>query len=109
MMTPAGRPCRVITISSDAARRKYLDRSSLTFANATVVERARFVEPLLRFGLRDDGEDFDRTLGNVIEHPNVIHAQTVLGLTEAPEPLDAASTGLRWLESKVALQRIPNG
>src|ERR1700687_2673353 len=40
--TPAGRPCRVITISSRAARRRYLERPSFICASATAWTRGTF-------------------------------------------------------------------
>lgn len=97
---PAGRPCRVITISSSAASRRYFDRSSLTSASATFlglawVGRPFRVEPSLRFGFCDDREDLDFGLCNVIEHPDVIDAQAVLRLPQASETLDSAPAVLR--------------
>src|SRR3990167_2314776 len=93
-------------ISSVAARRRYFERSSLTFASATVVGCARFVEPPLRRGFGDDGEVFDRTLGNVIEHPDIVDAQTVLRLLHPAQALDAALADLRRSEPKVALHGV---
>jgi hypothetical protein len=75
--TPAGRPCRVMTISSLAASRRYFfDKSSLTFASATSRIRGSFlVEPLLRVPFSDDGEDFDCCFFDVIKHPYFIDSQ----------------------------------
>src|SRR6187401_309364 len=99
MRIPAGRPCRVMTISSSAASRRYLDRSSFTSASATSFGPLRwgafFVEPRLGFGLRDDREDLDFRLCNVIEHPDVAHAQSVLRLAETAESLDPTLADLR--------------
>ena len=109
MITPAGRPCRVMTISSAAASRKYFDRSSLTLARATALTgRAFLVEPGLGFLFFDDREDFDCSLGNVIEHPDVVDPEAILRLPQPPEPLDATLAGFGRLESKMALKRIPD-
>src|SRR5947209_2319215 len=97
MITPAGRPCRVMTISSVAASRKYLDRSSLTLARATALSGLAFlIEPGLRFAFFDDRKDLDRSLGNVIEHPNVADSKAILRLRQPPKPLDATLAGLCW-------------
>src|SRR6185503_12342979 len=98
---PAGRPCRVMTISSSTASRRYLERSSFTSARATsfgaLCWRAFLIEPRLRFGLRDDREDLDLRFCNVIEHPDVANSQTVLRLRQAPESLDPTLADLRRL------------
>src|SRR2546422_3301372 len=74
MSTPAGRACRVITISSSTASRRYLERSSFTSARATsldfLVWSPLLVEPRLGVGLRDNREDLDLRFCNVIEHPD---------------------------------------
>src|SRR5437773_12368479 len=109
MITPAGRPCRVMTISSSAASRRYFDRSSLTLASATALMRRAFlIEPALSLLVVDDREDFDCALGNVIKHPDLVDSKPVLWLTQAAQPLDAALARLGRLESKVALKGIPN-
>src|SRR6266478_1131899 len=98
MSMPAGRPCRVITISSPTASRKYLDKSSFTSARATSRVTLRwcplFVEPRLGFGLRDDREDLDLRFCNVIEHPDVAYSQAVLRLAQTPESLNATLADL---------------
>jgi hypothetical protein len=109
MSTPAGRPWRVMRISSPSASRKYRDRSSLTFARATAfIGRGFAVEPRLGLRLADDGEDFDGRFRDVIEHPNVVDTQAVLGSTGAAEPLDATPADLLGFEAEVALQRVPD-
>lgn len=73
MRPPAGRPCRVITISPVAASRRYRERSSFTFATATAfIGRAFLLEPRPGLGLRDDREDFDGSFRDVIEHPDLV-------------------------------------
>ena len=61
-----------------------MDRpSSLTLARATTrVRRAFPLEPGLRFGFADDGEDFNRCFRNVIKHPESPAA--LLSLASAP-------------------------
>ena len=109
MSTPAARPCRVIKISPLAAKRRYFDRSSFTRASATTrVGRAFPLEPRLRFGFGDDGEDFDRRFRNVIKHPDVADCQEILRTTQPSEPLDSTFTDLRWFKSEVAFKSIPN-
>jgi len=62
-------------ISSPAARRKYFDKSSLTFASATSRIRGSFFrELLLRVCLLDNGKDFDRCFFDVIKHPYFIYS-----------------------------------
>jgi len=98
-----------MTISSLAARRRYFDRSSLTFARATArVGFAFALEPALRFGFRDDREDFNRCFRNVIEHPDVADSQPKLRTAYAAEPLDSTLADLRRLEPEVAFQSISN-
>src|SRR5437016_622338 len=98
-----------MTISSSAARRKYFDRSSLTLARATARTRRAFViEPASGLLLFDDREDFDRSLGNVIEHPDLVHSEAILRLTQASEPLDATLARFRRLESEVTFEGIPD-
>ena len=53
--TPAGFPCRVMTISSFSARRRYFDRSSLISDRATFfIAFTMFRKPGVRPGLRHD-------------------------------------------------------
>jgi len=110
MRMPAGRPCLVITISSSTASRRYFERSSLTSARATSFAllgwRTLFVEPGLRFGLRDNCEDLDLRLCNVIEHPDVANAQAILRLAQAPEALDPTLADLRRLVRHVYDERL---
>jgi hypothetical protein len=62
----------------------------------------------LRFGLRDDGEDLDFCFCDVIEHPNLIYAQSILRLLKASETLDPAPAHLCGLEAQVDLKGIPD-
>jgi hypothetical protein len=62
----------------------------------------------LRLGLRDDREDLDFLVGDVIEHPCLTHPKSVLGLSEPLEALDPALAQLRRLEPKMQLDTIPN-
>jgi hypothetical protein len=99
-----------MTISSSTASRRYLDRLSFTSARATsfaaLCRRAFFVEPRLRFGLRDNREDLDLRFSNVIEHPDVANPQTVLRLTQAPESLDPTLADLRRLVRQMHVKRL---
>jgi hypothetical protein len=109
MSTPAARPCRVIKISPLAARRRYFDKSSLTRARATTrVWRAFPLEPGLRFGFDDDGEDFDRRFRNVIKHPDVADSQAILRTAQTSEPLDSTLADLRGFEAEMAFKSVPN-
>ena len=109
MSTPAGRPWRVITISSRAASFKYRERSSFTSASAT--RRGGdtlLVEPRLRVGFRDDRKDFDCCFCDVIEHPDLAHPQTILRALQSSEALDPATADLRRLVAEVQLDRFTN-
>jgi hypothetical protein len=90
--TPAGRPCRVMTISSSAANRRYFEKSSFTSASATALgaacPRALLFEPGLRLFFRDDGEDLDLRFRNVIEHPDVVNGESILRLAQAAKSFD---------------------
>src|SRR5207244_11045969 len=89
--TPAGFPCRVMRISSDSARRRNRDRSSLTSASAAWrTWRPVFGEPAGRFGLRDDREDLDGLTRHVIKYPHFPHPEPLLRLAQAPPALDPA-------------------
>ncbi len=69
-----GRPSVVIRISSDSAKRRNRDRSSLTSASAAWRIRCPVLgEPAGRFRLRDNREDFDSLARDVIEHPHFPH------------------------------------
>ena len=109
MSTPAARPCRVIKISPSVASLRYFDRSSLTFARATaLVGRAFPLEPGLRFGFGDDGEDVDRCFRNVIEHPDVANPKAILWPAQTAEPFDATLAHFCRLEPEVAFEGVSN-
>lgn len=99
-----------MTISSSAASRRYLEKSSFTSASATALgaafARALLVEPSLRLLFRDDGEDLDLRFSNVIKHPDVINAKPVLRLAQAAEPLDSALAHLCRLVPQMPLDRV---
>jgi hypothetical protein len=83
----------------------------LTFARATFVTAGRLrgsllVEPRVRFGLRDDGEDLDLRFCNVIEHPDVSNSQVILRLAQPTKPFDAALTDLPGLVRQVHGRRL---
>src|SRR5262245_25142849 len=109
MSTPAARPCRVIKISPSVASLRYFDRSSLTFARATALGGRAFpLEPGLRFGFGDDGEDVDCCFRNVIKHPDVANSKAKLWPAQTAEPFDATLADLCRLESEVAFKSISN-
>ncbi len=109
MISPAGRPWRVMTISSSAASRRYFEKSSLTLARATaLIGRACLVEPGLRLRLFDDREDFDGSRGDVIKHPDVVDPKAILRLTQTPKPLDSTLARFRRFEPEVTLERVPD-
>jgi hypothetical protein len=62
----------------------------------------------LRLGFPDDGEDLDFCFCDVIEHPNLIDAQSILRLLKASETLDSALAHLCGLEPQVDLKGIPD-
>ena len=69
---------------------------------------ALLVEPGLRLRLRDDREDLDFLVGDVIEHPYLTHPKSVLRLVEPLQALDPALAELRRFESKMQLDTIPH-
>jgi len=99
-----------MTISSSTASRRYLDRSSFTSASATSFGRLRwrpfFVEPRLGFGRRDNREDVNVRLCNVIKHPDVANTESVLRLAEATESLDSALADFRRLVRQMHCKRL---
>lgn len=106
---PAGRPWRVIRISSSAATRKYRERSSFTSARGTArVWLAVLREPRLGLAFRDDGEDLDRFVRDVIEHPGFVNAQPELGPAQPPKALDAALADLGRFVAQVPLDAVPD-
>src|SRR4051812_12021010 len=109
MRTPAGRPCRVITISSSTASRRYFDKSSFISANATVRPALRWrpllVESRLGVRLRDDRENLDLGLCNVIEHPDVSDPQAILRLAHPAEPLDPTLADFCRLVRQMYIER----
>ena len=71
--TPAGLPCRVITISSVSARCRYFERSSFTSESGTVFIALTYLfEPCIRIGFRDDREDLNLFALDVIKDPKVM-------------------------------------
>ena len=59
-------------------------------------------------GLRDDGEDVDFCFCDVIEHPNLIHPQTILRPLKASKTLDPAPAHLGRFVAQVDLEGIPD-
>jgi hypothetical protein len=64
------------------------------------------VEPRLGFGLRDDREDLDFLLEDVIEDPDVAHAEPILWAREASEALDAALGDPGWFVSQMCFEGV---
>jgi hypothetical protein len=96
-----------MTTSSLVARRRYLEKSSFTFAKATVrLGRPFLFEPFPGFALRDDPEDFDGFVRDVIEHPDVAYPEAELRFCHPPQSLDPAPAHPGWLVSQVGFQRI---
>jgi hypothetical protein len=80
----------------------------LTFARATSRFRNAFlVEPGFRFRFGDDGEDLDRLVRDVIEHPDVIHSEPKLRAAQPPEPPDATLTHLGRLATQMRFECVP--
>jgi len=70
------------------------------------IRRSFLFEPRLRFGLADDGEDFDCDFLNIIKYPNVAHAQPVLRPAHTPQTLNTAFADLRRFVTQMALKSI---
>jgi hypothetical protein len=60
----------------------------------------------LRAGFREDCEDLDGLVRDVIEHPYLADTHPKLRLAQTPEPLDAASALLRRLMPEMSFQCI---
>src|SRR5256885_16538586 len=98
-----------MTISSPVASRRYLDKSSLTFANATSRIRGLFrVEPLLRVRFLEDGKDFDCCFFDVIKHPYFINSQAILRPADATQPFDTTLANLGRFVTQVNFKSIAN-
>ncbi len=96
-----------MTISSSAASRKYFEKSSFSSARATSrAGRAFLVEPRLGLLLGDDCKDFDRRFCNVIEHPHLPDAKSVLWPAESTKPLNAALADSAWFVSQVTFESV---
>src|SRR5436190_12736041 len=97
-------------ISCRAASRRYRDRSSFTLASATSrLGFAERCEPLGRFGFGDDGEDLDFLADDVMVHPELIHAETVLRSIQPANVLDSTLGRLHRLMPKMHFERGANG
>src|SRR5438034_8705884 len=98
-----------MTISSDSARRRNLDRSSFTSARAAWrTGRPIFGEPARGFGFRDDREDLDSFPRDVIKHPHFPDPNTILRLTQAPEAFDPALAYPGRLVPQVPFEGVPD-
>jgi hypothetical protein len=96
-----------MTISSLTARRRYLDKSSLTFANATSrIRDSFFGELLLRGRLLEDRKDFDCCFFDVIKHPYFINSQAILRPAYATKPFDTTLADLRRFVTQVKFKSI---
>jgi hypothetical protein len=97
----------VITISLLVASLKYRERSSLTFASATLLGwGSLFREPGFGLLLRDDGEDLDDFGDDVIERRNFTNSKSILRLIETAQALDSTLADLAWLVPQVELDGI---
>src|SRR3989442_14103358 len=98
-----------MTISSDSAKRRNLDRSSLTSASATWRTRRPVVdEPVRSCGFRDDREDLDGFARDVIEHSHFPGPEAILRLAHAPQPFDPALADPGGLVPQVPLEGVPH-
>ena len=96
-------------ISSDSARRRNRDRSSLTSARAAWrTGRPVLGEPARRFGFRDDREDLDSLPRDVIRHPHFPNPKTIPRLTQATKALDPALAYSGWLVPQVPFEGVPD-
>ena len=62
----------------------------------------------MRLGFRDDCEDFDGFVRDVIEHPDLSDSEAELRFSHATESLDAALAYLSGLVAKMRFDRIPD-
>src|SRR5712692_6126191 len=109
MSTPAGFPCRVMRISSDSAKRKNRDRSSLTSASAAWrTRRCALGKPAAGFGFRDDREDLDGFARDVIKHPHFSNPESILRLAQAPQAFNPALADPGGLVPQVPFEGVPH-
>src|SRR3989442_11707686 len=95
-------------ISSDSAKRRNRDRSSLTSASAAWrTGRPVFSKPAGRFGFRDDREDLDTFPRDVIEHPHFPNPEAILRLAQAPQAFDPALAYPGGLATQVPFEGVP--
>src|SRR5436309_2524882 len=98
-----------MTISSDSAKRRNRDRSSLTSASATWRTRRPVPgEPVRGFSFRDDREDLDGFARDVIEHPHFPDPEAILRLAHAPQPFDPALAHPGGLVPQVPFEGVPH-
>src|SRR3990172_2626842 len=96
-------------MSSDSAKRRNRDRSSLTSASAAWrTGRPVLGKPGGRFGFRDDREDFDSFARDVIEHPHFPNPEAILRLAQAPQTFDPALADPGRLVPQVPFEGVPN-
>lgn len=70
--------------------------------------RTLVLEPGVGLRLRDDCENFDCCLCDVIEHPDFIEPEPILGTIEPAETFDATLADLLRLEAQVEFDTFPN-
>src|ERR1700694_731632 len=94
-------------ISSDSAKRRNRDRSSLTLASgARRTGRPVLGKPTRCFGFRDDREDFDSFARDVIEHPHLPNPESILRLAQAPQTFDPALASPGGLVPQVPFEGV---
>src|SRR5579863_6351677 len=90
-----------------SARRRYRERSSFTSASGTL--RPGFaVRFQLRAGLafRDDREDLDFLVSDVIEDAYLVDTEPKLGASQAAQALDSTPGRFGWVIPEMPLQCV---
>src|SRR5205807_5372639 len=94
-------------ISSDSAKRRNRDRSSLTSASAAWrTGRPVLSKPAGRFGF--DREDLDTFTRDVIEYPHSPNPEAILRLAQAPQAFDPALACPGGLVTQVPFEGVPH-
>jgi len=64
------------------------------------------LEPLNRFGFRNNRKNLNGLLVHIVKDPNIVNPQPVLGLIESPETLDTTLTRLGRIMPQMSLDLV---
>src|SRR3989304_9784731 len=96
-----------MTICSFSARRRYFERSSLTSLRGTLfMSLASLSQPVIRVGFRDDGDDPDAAIANIVEDSDFADPKAKLWAPFACKALDPGAGDIGRLMAQMALQPV---